>query len=260
MKFIRLVLIISIMTFVLAIHEGGHAYAMRKRDIPIETFGIGFPVPYLTYEFECRWTPGMKISLSPVLVGAFVRMTDEGLKKVRALPLSDQSAIFGAGIRANLCTFFALAIALIIAFRRPWKFHRADAAILGVGALLFFGNVLNMAAIPIAGIVLAILLLMKRERFVSIVAVFGLTFQRSISMRETVKVIAAISFGVALTNTLPLTPLDGGRIIETYISQFSERASVGFRIAGIVILTSIFMAVIFRELFPRKAPCKQMIS
>ena len=62
-----------VLTLVLALHEGGHALAMRKYGIPIAKAGLGIPIPYLTLSFKWPRIFGQTvITLSPIILGAYV--------------------------------------------------------------------------------------------------------------------------------------------------------------------------------------------
>lgn len=202
-------------------HELGHAFAMRSRGLLIRRIGIGIPIPGIpTYTLK-KVFPGAVISISPLLVVAFVKPRKEAEIILDILPHRYSALINGAGILANI--FFALLIFSIWAMSAI----KADTN-LGTIFLFYFVVVLISAGLwiwrdyfcryllpifgPILMIAVCLILLTGRGE---IIGPIGIT-QEATKLKgiwEYIAYAGDVSLGFAMINCLPIFPMDGGRIL-----------------------------------------------
>ncbi len=100
---ILLLLFIISLTLIVAAHEAGHAYFMRKHGVEIKEFGIGIgSIGKQLFYFTSRTIrlPFLTITLPPIafhplLIGAYVVPTEDGEKYLRVFR-SKQECRFSA--------------------------------------------------------------------------------------------------------------------------------------------------------------------
>lgn len=202
-------------------HELGHAFAMRSRGIQIKRIGIGIPIPGIPKYTLKKLFPGAEVSVSPLVIAAFVKPTREAKVILDALPHRDSALINGSGVLANV--FFALLIFSI------WAMSNIGADMGLMKIFLFYSVVLLLSTglwiwrdffcryvLPILGLLFMIgigyiLLTGKGE----IIGPIGIV-QEATKMKgiwEYIAYAGDVSFGFALINCLPIFPMDGGRIL-----------------------------------------------
>lgn len=102
---IIVILTIVLCLLALTIHELGHYEAMRRCGIPVsEVSLLGFPIPGLPSIRINR--NGTTWSIHPLILGAYVRATDN--TSMAALSLPKQLYIYGNGVVANVVYSFIL--------------------------------------------------------------------------------------------------------------------------------------------------------
>src|SRR3989344_7886288 len=108
-QILMLVFILSLVA-VMAAHEAGHAYFMRKHGVEIKEFGIGIgSIGKQLFYFTSRTIrlPFLTVTLPPIafhplLIGAYVVPTEDGEKYLQNLPLKARMQIFGGGVYINI--------------------------------------------------------------------------------------------------------------------------------------------------------------
>ncbi|MEK7630239.1 MAG: site-2 protease family protein [Patescibacteria group bacterium] len=204
--------------FTIIFHETAHWLAMRRLDIEIEEVGIGYPVKFLpSWKFKIGKFPALVIS--PLLIGAYVKPTEEGERKLNNLSYKDKASIYGAGVVANLV--FAAMITMIIGI---FTGHLSKIGYLFIAlpiVILFFRDFFCRYIIPLLGAI--ILFLIPAGLFLGWFQLIGPieTFREAGNMDwlQSLTFLIVISFSLAVMNILPLTPLDGGLIAKELIKK-----------------------------------------
>ena len=221
------------------LHEGGHAFFMRRYGVEIDKMGIGLPInPKLQFRLRGVSFP---LVVSPWLISAYVKMTNAGFVSMDSLPYGKRADINSAGIMANLISAFVLEmIFLAVVGGAVWKI--AIAGIILTVFLIIFYKVFCRILIPFLGsalgIVVAYDLLQMMAKFfsqgsmasddigvggpISIVVLIQ-SMKASIPGGMTgffLQTGAILGFVFATTNMLPLRPLDGGNIFVDLVEKF----------------------------------------
>ena len=262
-----------IILFAVLAHEIGHLIAMRKCGVWVNELGIGFPVrPRIGWTFTSQKYAGktFRISLYPLLLlGAFVRPEDK--KDIPQLSYHDQAFIYGAGIIANLVCI-ALGFALLgllvpehpvraINFPLIGKLAITHSLIWGglfcAGFILWFARPITQYLFPIVAVatlvwVVTIVLSMpfgvfvERSGGVVAIAQLGKNFSGSAVALTFYGII--ISYLLALTNLLPIYPLDGGRTMKLLGEKFFPRMWVFCEKAGIAFFVFLMIFALYGDL------------
>jgi membrane-associated protease RseP (regulator of RpoE activity) len=220
------------------IHEIGHAIAMIKTGVGVKELGIGLPLgPHLSYTFVSKKDPDetFKISLYPLLIGAFVRPQHE--ERIKELCYRDKAFIFGAGIIANI--FFTLVCVIILRVFFPITHAGSLTAsiptwvmITAIVPLFWYARAITAYLFPLLSIVIMYVLvaaLLKLSGTALIENSGGIIFIGQIAESFSGDIRQAISFGglislvLALTNVLPIYPLDGGLTASALVERFTPR-------------------------------------
>lgn len=218
--------ILGILLVILAIafHELGHAIAMIRHRLPIAKItllGMGptlftFRLPFIK---RFRGIP-FRIALLPL--GASVAMTEAGSRKMEGLPFPAKCHVYANGIMANL---LYAAILLFIAALIDGNLSVPYLGILaGVAAIAYFSRYTFWLIYPLGIAFLVILLrtaLNDFETFAgqagSFVSIGHLVYTESIDISLALRTAAAVSFSIGIFNTLPISPLDGGKMMADLI-------------------------------------------
>lgn len=154
-------LVLGLSIFVaLILHETSHAVVMRRFGVEIEEFGLGFPVRILPqFSLKLKNLPRFRFSL--LLLGAYVKPSIEGGRKIGGLDYNKQMLIYGAGVLTNFVCFglsFPLGIILTGGGENNWlDYLAALGVVLGV-ALLWFKRELFVSYFgQIIGVIVLIL-------------------------------------------------------------------------------------------------------
>lgn len=259
-----LLFIISLIALV-AIHEAGHAYFMRKHGVEIKEFGIGIGptgkqlfyigarkirLPFLSLELP-------PIAFHPFLIGAYVLPTEAGEKHLANLPLKARLQIFGGGVYANLLLaviiFFLIQTWLVILLLQhnlmltsnlllmtilsfilvmslvKWRYAFSILSPIVMGALtigfLWFIFFVPKVAESLVGQSGATESLVGPIGIISM-GVNATANTNPLAVIELVVLIFAITLSLGLTNSLPVPPLDGGHIIKAIMERFRVPSKV----------------------------------
>jgi len=227
---VAIIVVIIALIIAVAVHELGHALAMRSRGVDIEECGLGWPIGSLPCLFQCQ-LPGkysrttFKVHL--FLLGAYVKPTTYGLILKERLPLKDKAIIMGAGVLANI--MLSLFLNMVLTMK--------SGSIAGVGvyifllALVWLGRVwFSRFLVPLAGLFVMYLLISGILQAptesvagpVGIVDIVGKSIGE-LSLWTFINTVSFISFCLGSMNVLPLPPLDGGVIVNDLIGKYSEK-------------------------------------
>ncbi len=238
----------------LSAHELGHAFAMRKYGVKIQTislFGLGPSIA--TFKLR-RWFGDTPVHIKLIPIGAYVAPANNNY--LEDLTYSQKIHIFGAGIIANI--LFA-GILLAIWCLGIGKTDPTTLVLVGVTILVgLFPKITSHFVLPVGFFLLFIIVwdiamtttggfmgfhnqMMKDNG--SIITIGHHIIKESTTFLRTVKFAAFISFAVGVTNALPLVPLDGGHIANALISRFSGRHTLPRTIYSIITSVLFFYLV-----------------
>jgi membrane-associated protease RseP (regulator of RpoE activity) len=235
-------LAVSFLLATILLHELGHALAMRSRGIRVEETGLGFPVPKLpriAFTFFRGSASPLRVVISPLLLGAYVRPRKEDIERQEALPYHDQALIFGAGVLANL--LFGLAT------MATWDLLSGNIekalVLTWLGAILWMGRKQFCSYfIPFLGAVFLLAFLAAIFNHgahmggpISIFREAGKTR----GIEDAFKFGFAISLDLALLNMLPIYPLDGGRLMAA-VFRSRPKVKLAFQLAGTLLVLTLF--------------------
>lgn len=250
----------------LVIHEAAHAIAMRRYGVEIKEAGLGIPIPGFIFRFRVPWL-SFPLTLSPILLGAYVEPTPRGNQQTNALPYRERALIFGAGVLGNVLVGSLLTIIALFIFKdlgEPAVYIRLIAMTAIALVIVRFSKLFCSIGIPILGLAFVGLLLYTLipgliENFQEsalhggapadkdpiLIGPIGITHEATTlkTAIEVFRLAVAISFGIGIFNMLPLLPLDGGRIFGMIIERvLGKQALPLFGLVSIVaIVTLIFL-------------------
>ncbi len=261
-----------IILFAVLVHEIGHLIAMRKCGVWVTELGIGLPVgPRIGWTFPSRkyTRKTFRVSFYPLLLlGAFTRPEDE--KSIARLSYHDQAFIYGAGIIGNL-VLIALGFTLLGAFipentARVMNFPLAGkmaitptllwGGLLSAGLILYFARPITQYLFPLCALgvlywVITILLKMPFGEFVEksggivTIAQFGKKFSGNFASLTYYSII--ISYLLALTNLLPIYPLDGARTIKLLGERFFPQVWIVCEKIGIAFFAFLIVFALYGD-------------
>ncbi|MEW9530603.1 M50 family metallopeptidase [Microbispora sp. NPDC049125] len=241
---------VAVLLLAVAIHEAAHAVALRRHKIPIVEAGLGLPFPPRLI-IDSKRLP-FTVSVSPWLLGAYVRHSDADVAKAEALPYRERAWWMGAGVVANLVSAFAVgALAAFFVTGRP---------LLGGAyvALVVLFTVLRKAFVaylmPLVGlVVLGFLVLAFLEATSAVTGPVGTVTAISEQLNSPYDLMRAfffISLGLAFFNMIPLYPVDGGRIAGAIVSRFfGERVQRAFQSGAMILAFTLIGYTCINDLF-----------
>lgn len=271
--YFTIVLLILYVTVVL--HELGHFVAMRRKEVGIAEVGAGLPLgPRFSYEPKSGSFAGIRFSFFPLafILGAVVKETREGAKKMSTLDYRSKALIFGAGPLANLiigCVLLIVYSVLFVLIRDHtlWGFHgwltyfsivitKPDVYIPLVAIpLLWFGR--KQFCVYLAPIVSAFLAIWVVRYFMSAgfsgamsqvvgpIGFYTVVSQEVRDIAEAIHTVAMLSIFLGAINFLPIFPLDGGLLYMSILEKFSAPLWLkkSFKFAGLAIFV-IFLVLV----------------
>lgn len=262
-----------IILFAVLAHEIGHLIAMRKCGVWVNELGIGLPLgPRIGWTFTSQKYTGktFRISCYPlVLLGAFVRPEDE--KSMTQLSYHDQAFISGAGIIANLvCIVLGFALLGILIPEHParainfpliGKLTITHALLWGglfsAGFLLWFARPITQYLFPVCAVAILVWIInillhmpfgvfVERSGGIVAIAQLGKNFSGSAVALTYYSIL--ISYLLALTNLLPIYPLDGGRIVKLLGEKFFPRIWIVCEKAGVVFFVFLMIFALYGDM------------
>ena len=245
MRYLRLILVVIVVSIILMVHELGHAIEMRNKGIPIESLGIGLDIWVLpSVEFPIGFFPDATFKISPLLLGAHVTPTEEGGQLMEQLPYSEFSSIVGMGVWVNLMVgLFFLSIVFLTSARRKENRSRivltlSLLVLLGIGRGIFVSYL-----IPVLGILMLVYVVINYK---DLRGPLG-AIRELLKVRITA-VIAGISISLGLLNMVPLFPLDGGRIMGRILENYSQNLATGYELVSSTLLWLGIMVIVVADI------------
>lgn len=226
--------------FNLAIHEAMHARALREMGGDISAAGLGMPFrPMLTFPATRRRK--YKLTISIWLLAAYVMPTAETEKLIPTWRYRDQAWYAGAGVVANaamaglLLGVYGMVTARLNLIAIGWGFAA------GVWVLRKpITWILPLLSIPA---VLLIVFALTQGGVGGPIAV-GQALIASDARTVLVQAIG-ISVGLAVLNTLPIFPLDGGRVVAAALAKvWGPRVVDRFQTATAVVALALVVYLV----------------
>lgn len=251
-------------------HELGHLIAMRMSGIWVSELGIGLPFGpglALTWTSKTDPTKTFRFSIYLALIGAFVRSEESEMRK----SYKTNAFVCGAGIIGNL-VYIALSIALIgallpddrtivTAFGTITPLRMIVCGLVGALGLVVLAKPITRYLFPplsliVFGLVIMAFSKLTGQQFVENSG--GMVVLGQMAGHYTKNLIDVLFFGMlvsyllAITNLIPLYPLDGGQTIKYLVDKYTPRASKVFDKTGmycVIVLTVIAMLGDVRRLY-----------
>ncbi|MFA6131336.1 MAG: site-2 protease family protein [Patescibacteria group bacterium] len=167
---------------------------------------------------------GLEITLSPLLIGAYVKPSEEGARACEELPYEAQAEIYGSGVWTNILLFLVMAAGLIF-FKSGLTLEDGmirSVACIGLAVLLYrWKGLFCNYGVPAIGVWVAwsVGSLLFSPADSGVMGPVGImkTFAQATSVLDVLRLGASISLGVGILNMLPLMPLDGGRTMHAIL-------------------------------------------
>lgn len=219
-------------------HELAHAAAAAEFGCSIAHLGVGVKVwPYWTFP-ATRARP-YSVSVSPWLVAAYVRWDEKDVATLRALPHRDRSWYMNAGVWTNLVLG-----GVLLAVATSLDGHLFRALIEGAVTAMVAATPRQMCAyvLPVLSIPALALLVWSLASTVGQssgpVALGRLLVSHNVV--DSIGIGGALSLVTALTNLIPLFPLDGGKVADVLITQWwGSRRALVFQTATAAVFVAI---------------------
>ncbi len=235
---------------------------MRKYGIGIQTFSIGLPFPIKVAFRSKKIFDGAVLQITPLfLLGAFVKPTDEGEKRMKELPYKQQADIYGAGPLANILFSGILFVFYVLLKSRfgflfwQWGYEPPiiTGIIIGISVALFWGRKLfsRYIMLPMGITYLGMIgWEIFKDPMKSMAGPVGIAkiVGGATNLPDAIFIGMLLSFTIGLCNTLPLIPLDGWRTCDALIGRYARRGTqFYYGIVTGVILFGLFGFAIFSD-------------
>lgn len=251
-----LALTVFLVIFAIVLHEGGHAFYMQKYGIPIEKFSIGLPFP-LCIRFKSKnILGGATIQLTPLLLGAYVKPTEEGAKMLESRRYSECADIYGAGVLANLLFAYFLFLVYNILDSNAGLLpglasSESIKSVLALGLLFIFRKIFSRFLMLPLGTVIAALTIWSITQTptqavggpVMLANIVG----SAVDIPSTILIAGVISWAIGVFNMLPITPLDGGKIVEALLMRFGPVTVNMYRNLSFMLFLALIGLALFSD-------------
>ncbi len=249
--------ILLVLLMVIA-HEAGHAIAMLHRKVEVKELGVGLPLGKLRLTWRPRFLP-FPVVLTPFLLGAYVRPTDKGFEHMRSLSYKDQAVISAAGPIMNVI-FSAVLLAGVTAVYTfvPGYDHKRTVIFALVSAAVaigvFFARRTISVLMPVisVGIVAYLVHVFTSEPsgVGGPVVVAGAIAAATTSWLDVIMFGILMSLNLAILNSIPIPPLDGGHIVSAFLRTHKwHRADNVYTVVGTITVLGFFGYVIISDFF-----------
>lgn len=246
-----------VISFLILVHELGHAYILHQLGVPIKEAGLGVPLPKLTLSFHIK---GVRINISPLLLGGYIKADEGKDKQIQNAPYHKKIMYYGGGILANVIV--SLPIFIIYYLLDPTSnlvgnvnvIKLVSAAYLA-GLLILFSRKIPILAhfVPVICMAIMIFIIASILKNPSDIAgpigiIHIIASKQAFSLVWTLKFSFVLSIGLILMNLLPILPLDGGLITNATLNKLNLKSIVPvFKIASILITICFFLFIIIND-------------
>lgn len=223
--------LIFFVIFILSLmfHELGHAWQMYKNGVQINKIGIGLPLYKPILSLRLKRYNNILFEIHPIPLGAFVEPTSSGLRTLTALPYKSKANIYAAGPWANFV--FGLSIILTIGLInmpvQRMTFYIVSSCVFIF--LLIFRKIFSRYLIYLCGLFTTLSVINSffsdkpEDTLSGPIGIVSMAHKFSINYTQAILFGATISMAIGLFNTLPIYPLDGGKIVEAMIKKQTSR-------------------------------------
>lgn len=227
--FPKILSFIFILEVLFAIHEYGHYSEMKKRGVEVEEFSLG--IGWKIYQHHAN---NLTFSIRAIPIAAYVKPTKNGEARIEKLSFWQKFVIYSAGVRNNL-----LIAALIILFM---QFLSNKKRTLTLGRCLEL-SLKNLIEMPVKIILLYFCCMADLFTFSRFNLCGKFTFKiKNVAPPKILKGFVYWSFILGLLNFMPIPPLDGGRVLEFFLSPIlSDLARALIVIAGFLLVIAIMI-------------------
>jgi membrane-associated protease RseP (regulator of RpoE activity) len=270
-------LALAILFFVLAvaIHELGHAWAMREAGIKVERLGIGLPLQpnlvirsnFLRRIFGARF----RLSISPWILGAYVKPYGQVEIHDRKVSLREDVYISGAGPIANIIMLFLFSAVLILLENdlgtKGAMHYYFGIQFVGYGWVIASGFFVAAVLTWVFRKWIALYLLLPIGVYVvykTIDIMMGMSFgtlvassgglvliseiaSKTTSVRDAVYFGMTINFLLAFTNLLPFHPFDGGRITTSLLRKVTSKGAAYIQRVGMLLVYTLIIFCLYAD-------------
>lgn len=226
-------IMIVVISGIILLHEFGHYAAARLSGIGIGVFSIGFgPVLFRKKTAVTEW----RVSLIP-LGGYVVPDAADELRYFAIHPLRRIVLSFGGPLLNFIGAFVLIFSARVIA---------------GDSADIVLSRSMNIFLSQISGIFGGISALFSSPEALS--GIVGIVHSGGSILNKGISPLllsAALSLNLGIFNLLPLPPLDGGKIVLSFLELIDRRASrmhIPFALAGWAFMLVLVAATLFLDI------------
>lgn len=209
-KILRILLILLVLEFTLAIHEYGHLKAMQKYGVEVKEFSLG--IGFKLYQTRVR---DFNFTVRLVPIAAYVEPTKRGNEQLKQAPRLVQLHIYVAGVRNNIIAalLFSFLLQFIALTKKKISLKRIFFNILKIPfqlVILYF----------YCGIAVFLTLLwpIRRKIRFSIPSRWGLEVFADKPWKKKIRSFVWFNVIIGLLNLMPLAIIDGGKIFLTFIN------------------------------------------
>ncbi|OGZ61818.1 MAG: hypothetical protein A3H51_00240 [Candidatus Spechtbacteria bacterium RIFCSPLOWO2_02_FULL_38_8] len=277
-------IVLFIIVLNLIAHEMAHAVAMSHYGIEIDKAGIGIPIPGLTFKWKPKFLR-FPLTISPLVLFAYVKTTEAGNEKLKKLPYKDRAVIYSSGALTNMVIALLLLPAfLIFVMRLDFTFNSVILFTIiasVVSAIFFIAGLFNRriryficsCAAPVIGVAMFGLLLYLIlppfvQNFHYAITHAGASEGGSTSVAGPAQILKIatnlkhttsafilgflVSSGLALTNLLPIYPLDGGQTSLAFLERYDKKLISALKAIQIILFLVLMFLVIGSEILAFK--------
>lgn len=229
-----------------ALHEWGHAHAMRRSGIYVDEAGIGVPIPPRITLYRRSKPRPFRFIITPWLVGAYVKPPEKDEDRIEALPYRNFTWIMGSGVVINF-VFGGALVALSGALTGRWLLaliSAAAAVVIWIIRRPFAAYVMPVLALPLLGFIIWTIVgaTGKPQGPLGVVRLLELatTFPSALLLA------GVMSVSMGLFNTVPVFPLDGGRIFMRALADLRvpPRAVLATKVFSSVAVLGFFLYIL----------------
>lgn len=270
----KYVVIILLLNLGIIIHELGHAIAIWKNGIEVEEIAIGLPFPKIPFIRLSRQVSvnffgfsikNLRLSIYPLLIGAFVKTTDESDKKLERLPITKQIGIYWAGPFANLLVGLLCLLGYISFTESFIIVIVAIIVIVILGFLISLPYILSRYRkscflVPLLGIVVLFsvpwLFFTMKDPTAGLTGLMGpvgiVAEGPKMLSNGFVVFFIVISICLGLVNAFPIPPLDGGNAVTALLQEWgmiSKKIAMKINRIGINVLYVLLIFITLHDIF-----------